>query len=108
MQRIEIRRVEDLGLAVSEARRALGMTQLQLAEQSGIERTYLAKLEAGLSTLLLVLNVLVHDRNRVEPLGQALHALVGVGSQGDYSAGGANRGPIEGCVRYARHQRLRA
>lgn len=53
MQRIEIRRAEDLGLAVSEARRALGMTQLELAEQSGVERTYLAKLEAGLSTLLL-------------------------------------------------------
>jgi transcriptional regulator with XRE-family HTH domain len=53
MQRIEVRRAEDLGLAVSEARRALGMTQAQLAEGSGVERTYLAKLEAGLSTLLL-------------------------------------------------------
>ena len=53
MQGIEIRRAEDLGLAVSEARRALGLTQLQLAEQSGVERTYLAKLEAGLNTLLL-------------------------------------------------------
>jgi len=53
VSRIEIRRAEDLGLAVSEARRALGMTQLELAEQSGVERTYLAKLEAGLSTLLL-------------------------------------------------------
>ena len=53
MQRIEIRRPEDLGLAVSEARRTVGLTQTQLAEQSGVERTYLAKLEAGLSTLLL-------------------------------------------------------
>jgi transcriptional regulator with XRE-family HTH domain len=53
VQRIEIRRAEDLGLAVSEARRAVGMTQLELAEQSGVERTYLAKLEAGLNTLLL-------------------------------------------------------
>jgi transcriptional regulator with XRE-family HTH domain len=53
VQKIEIRRAEDLGLAVSEARRALGLTQMQLAEQSGVERTYLAKLEAGLSTLLL-------------------------------------------------------
>jgi HTH-type transcriptional regulator/antitoxin HipB len=53
MERIEIRRPEDLGLAVSEARRAVGLTQAQLADQSGIERTYLAKLEAGLSTLLL-------------------------------------------------------
>lgn len=53
MQRIEIRRAEDLGLAVSEARKGLGMTQKQLAEQSGVERTYLAKLEAGVNTLLL-------------------------------------------------------
>ena len=53
MRRVEIRRSEDLGLAVSEARRAAGLTQAQLAEQSGVERTYLAKLEAGLSTLLL-------------------------------------------------------
>ena len=53
MQRLEIRRPEDLGLAVSEARRAAGLTQAQLAEQCGVERTYLAKLESGLSTLLL-------------------------------------------------------
>jgi transcriptional regulator with XRE-family HTH domain len=31
----------------------MGLTQVQLAEQSGVERTYLAKLEAGMSTLLL-------------------------------------------------------
>jgi transcriptional regulator with XRE-family HTH domain len=42
-----------VGLAVSEARHARGLTQAQLAEQSGVERTYLAKLEAGLNTLLL-------------------------------------------------------
>jgi transcriptional regulator with XRE-family HTH domain len=53
VERIEIRRSEDLGLAVSEARRAVGLTQSQLADESGIGRTYLAKLEAGLSTLLL-------------------------------------------------------
>lgn len=53
MRRLEIRRPEDLGLAVAEARRAAGLTQLQLGEESGIERTYLAKLEAGLNTLVL-------------------------------------------------------
>lgn len=53
MQRIEIRHPADLGLAVSEARRAAGLTQEQLAEQSGIERTYLARLETGLTTLLI-------------------------------------------------------
>lgn len=53
VQRIEIRHPADLGLAVSEARRAAGLTQEQLAEQSGVERTYLARLEAGLTTLLV-------------------------------------------------------
>ena len=53
MRGIEIRRAEDLGLAVSEARRVRGLTQAELAEQAGVERTYLAKLEAGLNTLLL-------------------------------------------------------
>jgi len=53
VQRIEIRHPADLGLAVSEARRAAGLTQEQLAEQSGVERTYLARLEAGLTTLLI-------------------------------------------------------
>jgi transcriptional regulator with XRE-family HTH domain len=53
VDRIEIRRPQDLGLALSEARRAAGLTQAQLSNESGIERTYLARLEAGLSTLLL-------------------------------------------------------
>lgn len=53
MHTIEVRRPEDLGLAVSEARRIRGLTQSQLAEQSGIQRTYLTKLESGLNTLLL-------------------------------------------------------
>jgi transcriptional regulator with XRE-family HTH domain len=50
---IEIRRPQDLGLAVSEARRMAGLTQAQLSDDSGVDRTYLAKLEAGLTTLLL-------------------------------------------------------
>jgi transcriptional regulator with XRE-family HTH domain len=50
---MEIRRAEDLGLAVSEARHLKGLTQVQLAEQSGVERTYLAKLESGMNTLLV-------------------------------------------------------
>ncbi len=54
MRQIQVRRPEDLGLAVSEARRAAGLTQAQLSEDVGVERTYLAKLESGVSTLLLV------------------------------------------------------
>jgi len=53
MDKMEIRRPQDLGLAVSEARRIAGLTQAQLSDNSGVDRTYLAKLESGLSTLLL-------------------------------------------------------
>jgi transcriptional regulator with XRE-family HTH domain len=53
MREIEIRRAEDLGLAVAESRLSRGLTQAQLAEESGIERTYLAKLESGLNTILV-------------------------------------------------------
>jgi len=50
---MEIRRPQDFGLAVSESRRRVGLTQMQLSEDSSIDRTYLAKLESGLSTVLL-------------------------------------------------------
>lgn len=53
MSKIEIRRPSDLGLAVAEARRAAGLTQARLSDEAGVERTYLAKLEAGLTTLLV-------------------------------------------------------
>lgn len=54
MARLVIRRPQDLGLAVSEARRAAGLTQIQLSDDTGVDRTYLAKLESGLSTLVIV------------------------------------------------------
>ena len=53
MRKVTIRRPADLGLALAEARRARGLSQAELAEATGIERTYLARLEGGLSTLLL-------------------------------------------------------
>jgi transcriptional regulator with XRE-family HTH domain len=51
--KVLIRRPTDLGLAVATARRARGLTQEQLADATGIDRTYLARLEAGLSTLFV-------------------------------------------------------
>ena len=48
-----VRTGKDLGGAVREARLAAGMTQEQLADQAGLERSYLAKMEAGLSVVLL-------------------------------------------------------
>ncbi|MBK8077840.1 MAG: helix-turn-helix transcriptional regulator [Kineosporiaceae bacterium] len=41
------------GLAVATARAARGLTQQELADSLSIDRTYLARLESGLSTVLL-------------------------------------------------------
>jgi transcriptional regulator with XRE-family HTH domain len=54
VRRVEIRRPQDIGLAVAEARHSAGLTQAQLSEDCGVERTYLAKLESGVNTLLLL------------------------------------------------------
>jgi transcriptional regulator with XRE-family HTH domain len=43
----------DLGRAVGEVRRARGLTQEQLAAESGLTRVWLAKLEAGRATPVL-------------------------------------------------------
>lgn len=52
-EQVEVRTAADFALAVAEARHAAGLTQAQVAERTGIERTYLARMEAGLSTVLL-------------------------------------------------------
>lgn len=44
---------KDFGRALSGVRRARKLTQQQLAEMTGIDRTYLAKLEAGSDTIEL-------------------------------------------------------
>lgn len=44
-------RPEDLGRALCGVRHARGMTQEDLAHASGIDRTYLARMEAGMSTI---------------------------------------------------------
>ncbi|GAB7046801.1 hypothetical protein JCM9534A_19270 [Catenuloplanes indicus JCM 9534] len=43
----------DFGVAVAEARAIRGLTQAATAELAGVERTYLARIEAGATTLLL-------------------------------------------------------
>jgi transcriptional regulator with XRE-family HTH domain len=48
-----VRDGKDLGRAVREARLSAGLTQEELAERAGLERTYLARMESGLSVLLL-------------------------------------------------------
>jgi transcriptional regulator with XRE-family HTH domain len=48
-----VRSPEDLGRAIAGARTQQGLTQKELAAEADIERTYLARLEAGASPLVL-------------------------------------------------------
>jgi transcriptional regulator with XRE-family HTH domain len=48
-----IRSAADLGRAIAGVRDKRGLTQQQLAEETGVERSYLARLEAGASTLAI-------------------------------------------------------
>lgn len=48
-----VRSPEDLGRAIAGARTQRGLTQEGLAAEADIERTYLARLEAGASPLVL-------------------------------------------------------
>jgi transcriptional regulator with XRE-family HTH domain len=43
----------DLGAALADVRQARGLTQDEVATAAGLERTYLAKIEAGSSVLRL-------------------------------------------------------
>lgn len=40
----------ELGSALAEVRRGRGATQADIAEQIGVDRTYVARMETGLST----------------------------------------------------------
>jgi len=48
-----IRSTADLGRAIAGARSAQGLTQQQLAEETAVDRSYLARLETGASKLAL-------------------------------------------------------
>lgn len=48
-----VRGGDDLGAAVAEIRKVRGLTQAELAEDSGLNRTWLAKLENGRSAVVL-------------------------------------------------------
>ena len=49
----KVRTGRDLGRAIREARLASALTQEQLAQQTGLDRSYLAKMESGLTVVLL-------------------------------------------------------
>lgn len=53
MQKWIVRSGEDFGRAIAGLRRARGLTQRELAEQGGLSRPWLAKLESGRSTPVL-------------------------------------------------------
>jgi len=48
-----VRSAADLGRAIAGVRGRRRLTQQRLAEQAGVERSYLARLEAGASTLAI-------------------------------------------------------
>lgn len=50
----EVRSPEDLARALAGARAARGMTQQDLAEQTGIGRSYLAELESGAASPMVI------------------------------------------------------
>ena len=48
-----IRSARDFSAVVAEARLLRGMTQAELAENTSVERSYLARIESGASVILL-------------------------------------------------------
>jgi transcriptional regulator with XRE-family HTH domain len=52
-RQIAVRTGADLGAALAEARRARSLTQQQLSVSANLDRTYLAKIEAGTSVQML-------------------------------------------------------
>lgn len=52
-RRFVVRSGADIGRTIAEARRDRGLTQADLAGKTCIERTYLARVEAGHSTIQL-------------------------------------------------------
>jgi len=49
----DVRSGEDLGRAIAGARAAAGLTQAEVAASVNLDRTYLARLEAGLTVKAL-------------------------------------------------------
>lgn len=52
-QRFIVRNAADLGLTITEARVLTDTSQTHLAERTGIDRTYLSRVEGGLETVHL-------------------------------------------------------
>jgi len=52
-QRFIVRNAADLGRTITEARVLTDTSQTLLAEQTGIDRTYLSRVEGGLETVHL-------------------------------------------------------
>ncbi len=52
-RRVVVRKGSDFGVAIAEARQARGLTQEALAATSNVDRSYLARMEAGLTVVLL-------------------------------------------------------
>jgi transcriptional regulator with XRE-family HTH domain len=73
--------VERLGRLLATTRRAVGLTQEQVALRAGLSRTHLDRLERGLrrtrrSTLARIAVVLVHEEPRLGPVERLVDDLV--------------------------------
>jgi transcriptional regulator with XRE-family HTH domain len=52
-EQLTIRAGEEIGQAIGEIRRARGMSASELAELTGLSRSYIEKIEAGRTTSLI-------------------------------------------------------
>jgi|SRR5664280_1548576 HTH-type transcriptional regulator/antitoxin HipB len=88
-----VRSGTDLGAAVAEVRRARGLTQAEVAEQVGLSRHWLAKLETGRSAV-----VLDHLLRILRRLGATVVITFDVpdGTAGEGANGGVGEGDPDG------------
>ncbi len=79
---VALRSVAELGAAIRDRRRALGLSQQELAERAGVSRQWIVGVEAG------------HDRAEVGLLLRTLRALDSTVFLDDGEPGDAGAGPL--------------
>lgn len=67
MSTYQVRSESDLGMVIADQRRAVGLTQADLAERSGLSRDYIAKIENGRTS-----SVMAHTFRLLRRLGATI------------------------------------
>ena len=67
MSTYQIRSESDLGMVIADQRRAVGLTQADLAERAGLSRDYIAKIENGRTS-----SVMTHAFRLLRRLGATI------------------------------------